>query len=125
MMTDPSAFRISTLCGVPAGSWLSRLIANALSAGDLELLLVEGEVQGDEVDDRGVRRRATPAGPASRRRPSRTSSRAPGVALGSGLKAGSRQPLNVRTLPSAPMIGSLSSAVAARVLLRAGRADER
>ena len=37
-----------------------------------------------------------------------------GVALGSGLKLGSRQPLNVRTLPSAPMTGSFERRVALR-----------
>src|SRR4029079_6705756 len=46
-----------------------------------------------------------------------------GVALGSGLKAGSRQPLNVRTLPSGPRTGSVSDGTAFSVpwVLGAGR----
>ena len=97
----------TTLCGAVA-SWLSKMSVNALSACTvtagvskavaLVAVIVTVMALGS-IDDDG-------AGPLDPVQQSGT-----GVALGSGLNVGSRQPLNVRILPSAPTIGSLNSGV--------------
>ena len=105
MMTVPSDFLSSTLWGVPGGVLVVEVDRERLVGLDLEGLLVEREVERDEIERRGTgRKRRGRRGVPPPAVPDQQSGT--GLALGSGLKLGSRQPLNMTILPSGPITGS-------------------
>src|SRR2546423_5854506 len=100
---------MSTSCSVPAGSWFLKSMPNAVSA------VTSSADLSNAKPDAVIGNTCAPGGrlavpwlapglPPAAVLPDQQAGN--GVALGSGLKFGSTQPLNVWTLPSAPITGS-------------------